>query len=129
MQSTLGARLVVEPVFAVLLTRNNALPHAIVTIRQNRVSLPFLNIAFRIQVLPRGMTVATLSPVSDFQISAFAVDPISNLPASPAMRPPTTTIDAMISPDLPPDAVHLLRQFLATYPDIFDLKNIVLGYS
>ncbi|XP_077551149.1 uncharacterized protein LOC144164731 [Haemaphysalis longicornis] len=62
---------VVAPVLDVLLTRNVALPHTIVSIQQNHVSLPFLNFAFHTQVLPQGMTVATVCPVSDFHISAF----------------------------------------------------------
>lgn len=118
---------VVAPVLDVLLTRNVALPHTIVSIQQNHVSLPFLNFAFHTQVLPQGMTVATVCPVSDFHISAFTVNPISHPPTSSATPPPTTQFDAMISPDLSPDQVHLLRELLASYGDIFDLDNPVLG--
>ncbi|XP_077553321.1 uncharacterized protein LOC144168147 [Haemaphysalis longicornis] len=118
---------VVAPVLDVLLTRNVALPHTIVSIQQNHVSLPFLNFAFHTQVLPQGMTVATVCPVSDFHISAFTVNTISHPPTSSATPPPTTQFDAMISPDLSPDQIHLLRQLLASYGDIFDLENPVLG--
>ncbi|XP_077541028.1 uncharacterized protein LOC144153253 [Haemaphysalis longicornis] len=118
---------VVAPVLDVLLTRNVALPHTIVSIQQNHVSLPFLNFAFHTQVLPQGMTVATVCPVSDFHISAFTVNTISHPPTSSATPPPTTQFDAMISPDLSPDKIHLLRQLLASYGDIFDLENPVLG--
>ncbi|XP_077559609.1 uncharacterized protein LOC144174679 [Haemaphysalis longicornis] len=114
---------VVAPVLDVLLTRNVALPHTIVSIQQNHVSLPFLNFAFHTQVLPQGMTVATVCPVSDFHISAFTVNTISHPPTSSATPPPTTQFDAMISPDLSPDQIHLLRQLLASYGDIFDLEN------
>ncbi|XP_077534721.1 uncharacterized protein LOC144146663 [Haemaphysalis longicornis] len=114
---------VVAPVLDVLLTRNVALPHTIVSIQQNHVSLPFLNFAFHTQVLPQGMTVATVCPVSDFHISAFTVNTISHPPTSSATPPPTTQFDAMISPDLAPDQIHLLRQLLASYGDIFDLEN------
>lgn len=89
--------------------------------------LTFSDFAFHTQVLPQGMTIATLSPVYERQISAFTVGPVSHPPASPATSPPTAKFDAMISPDLPPDQVHRLHELLATYSDIFDLEHPVLG--
>lgn len=118
------------PIMDVLLTRNVALPHTIVTIKQNRVCLPLLNFAFHTQVLPEGITVATLTPLEASEISAFASARDSRKQHSSDPVPPAPEkLVSMISPDLSEDQASKLCSLLSSFADVFDLGDKPLGRS
>lgn len=66
---------IISPITDILLSRDVTLPHTVVTVQNNQICIPVLNFGHIPQILPIGMSLATLSPLtrSDiFSLSASA---------------------------------------------------------
>lgn len=101
-----------------LLMGSVALPHTVVTVKHNRICLPFLSLDFHTQVLSEGITIATVFPfpLCASEISAFAVNHQPTL--QPGSTPLATTPDKfvlMISQDLSPAQASQLRVLLSSF--------------
>lgn len=120
----------VSPVTDILLERNVTLPYTVVTVAKNEIGLPFLNFGFSTQVLPRGMSLATLIPLAECEVSVVTTDDSeSSTDSQRDISRTTADFMDMIASDLPPPEAHQLRCLLASYRDIFDLDNRPLGQT
>uniref|UniRef100_L7LV95 RNA-directed DNA polymerase n=1 Tax=Rhipicephalus pulchellus TaxID=72859 RepID=L7LV95_RHIPC len=119
---------VVSPSATILCSQNVTFPHTVIRIQDNAACLPIVNFGLCPQVLPQGISLATLDPACDYHISALTGDKPS--PTSPDLgRTTTPNLTKMIAADLPTEQVHALRELLASYQDIFDLNDRPLGQT
>lgn len=119
---------VISPITDVLLTRNVTLPHTVATIIDSTLSLPVLNFGLHAQVLPKGMSLATVCPIQDYDISTFAVTTTPDCDHMLTAAPDSPDkFMAMLSPDLSKEQARDLHRLLLTYSDIFDFPNRPLG--
>lgn len=120
---------IVSPVTDVLLDRHVALPFSVVTVTQNRITLPLLNFGLSTQVLPHGIALALLSPLDNCEISAMALDTAQVDNANYHNLAKSEEFVTMISPDLPAHQAQELRCLLASHRDIFDFDGRPLGQT
>lgn len=118
---------VISPNPTVLCSLNVAFPHTIITMKDNVACLPIVNFGLCSEVLPRGISLATLAPAGDYHISALTEDTPSS--ASIQSRSTLDCITGMIASDLPAEHVSALRGLLASYQDVFDLCDRPLGQT
>lgn len=120
---------IVSPLVEVLLTRNIAVPHTLVTVVDNHVQLPLLNFSNSTQALPQGISVANVYALDDCEVAALDADTCSSFLASGPASPLPDEITTMIAPDLPTCQAAELHHLLATYRDIFDFDDRPLGQT
>lgn len=118
------------PIPEVAMTRNVALPYTVVTVTNNGTSFPILNFGYSTQVLPRGISLAHLTPLAGHTVSALTTEP------PPDFSPPSSQSGSscdhfarMISGDLAPAQSAALRRVLVSYQDIFDFGDRPLGQT
>lgn len=115
---------VITPLIDVLLARDITVPHSVITLAGGRVRLPLLNFGLAKQVLPQGISVATIRSLTDDHITTFAADVGTDPPARLKDAICTdTTFRPMIAPDLTPEQTAALYSLLVSYRDIFDTDN------
>lgn len=117
---------VVAPCVSALLSHGVSFPHTVVTVSANQTYLPLLNFGFCPQVLPKGISLATMSPSHEYALSSLSPLPSSSnssaaCNAHSATSPPAHAITKMIAPDLTPTQTDDLRHLLTSYSDILTL--------
>lgn len=89
-----------------------------------------MNFGLCAQVLPRGISLAQITPARDYQISSLtAYDSSCATLAVPPAPSDLNSLTKMIAPDLPPQCANELRCLLASYWDLFDLGDRPLGQT
>lgn len=119
-----------SPLVDVLFARNVMTPHAVVTILDGRVQLPFTNFGYTPQVIPKGMSLATLCTISQCEVNALA--DVTGLDCQRDAKPTAPLpldLEPMIASDLPTVHAMQLRDLLSSFKDIFDLDDRPLGQA
>lgn len=108
----------VSPIVDVLMARDVALAHTIVSVVDNTVVIPLLNASLLTQVILQDMSLATISSLDNCMIAALDADVSSPCRDASSTLPPDA-IAKMIAPDLTPAQATDLHHLLVSCCDIF----------
>lgn len=102
------------------------IPHTDAFITANRIRLPSLNnISYSTQVIPNGISMATVQPVGQYEFSPLAFDQENGIrDLKEPVSTPAAQIASMVALDLPPAKDQALKDLPCSPKDI--LLNWIL---
>lgn len=127
--TTTDGTYVISPNLDVLLQRQLAIPHCVVTVTNTETYIPVINFGSSVQFMPKGISIAEASSLHGHAISAISTTDSPILHRLPAKSVDIAKIERMVAPTLDPCQAEQLTRLLSSYYNIFDFDNRQLGQT